>query len=415
MMSFNYCIEKNNSTRMRRILIENFGPISKANIELGDLTIFVGPQASGKTVALETIKLAEDYASIIDKLNKNNYITSRIGNVLNLYFGRGMASMWRESTRIVVDDIPFGTDRLSPSVGKENTQETVFYIPAQRVTSVADGAGKNFQSFGFKTPYVNRQFGDTLQRFIQNGIGQQTVLFPMKTRLKSQMRKRFDDSIYHGARVMLYDDDDLSKQMVLNIGDSILPVQVWSAGQREFTPLLLGIYCLTGAPQNVLRNDLYNSVIIEEPEMGLHPKAISDVILQIIELVQGEKGKNGPRRGYQVMISTHSSVFLDFAWAFELIKRCPDDRIRYSALSDLFDIDGDGPMMRMLEGVFDKKIKVYYLGKQSGVEGTVSQDISSLDIWDDNTVMSEWGGMTTFASKAADIVSSYSLNEAQNG
>ena len=59
---------------MRKLHIENFGPIGKLDIELGDFTILVGPQASGKTIALETLKLVMDNGSIIDKLNKNNYI-----------------------------------------------------------------------------------------------------------------------------------------------------------------------------------------------------------------------------------------------------------------------------------------------------------------------------------------------------
>ena len=396
---------------MRKLYIENFGPIGKLDIELGDFTILVGPQASGKTIALETLKLVIDNGSIIDKLNKNNYITSRVNNVLNLYYGKGSAAMWRDNTHIKVDDVDFTTNHLSPIVGRENSQESIFYIPAQRVTSVAEGAGKSFGSFGFGTPYVNRQFGDTVQRFIQNGIGQQTVLFPMKTRLKSQMRRRFNSSIYHGAKVVL-DEEELTKQMVLNVGGSKLPVTVWSAGQREFTPLLLGFYCLTGAPQNVLRNDLYKTVIIEEPEMGLHPMAIIDVLMQILELMQGEKGVNGPRRGYQVIVSTHSSLFLDFVWAFDIIKKCPDSAIKYAALYELLGVGDDSSMMRMLEGDFDKKIKTYYLGKEKGEEGSTATDISELDVWSDDSVMSEWGGMTSFASKATDILAKYSLNTA---
>ncbi len=394
---------------MKKLIIENLGPICKADIELGDLTILVGPQASGKTIALETLKLVEDNSSIIGKLNKSNYITSKVDNVLNLYYGKGSATMWRENTHIEVDGIVFGIDHLTPSMGKENSQESVFYIPAQRVTSVAEGAGKSFESYNFGTPYVNRQFGDTVQRFIQNGIGQQTVLFPMKTRLKSQMRRRFDNSIYHGAKVEL-NEDNMTKQMVLSVGGSNLPVTVWSAGQREFTPLLLGVYCLTGAPQNVLRNDLYKTVIIEEPEMGLHPKAIIDVLLQILELIQGEKGKNGPRRGYQVIVSTHSSLFLDFAWAFDIIKKCPYNKVKNTALYDLLGVGDNVSMMRMLEGLFEKKIKTYYLGKKENSEGSVSLDISALDVWDDNPIISEWGGMTSFASRASDIVAKYSLS-----
>lgn len=60
----------------------------------------------------------------------------------------------------------------------------------------------------------------------------------------------------------------------------------WSAGQKEFMPLLLGIYCLSGPPTQVVNREDYEWVIIEEPEMGLHPQAIQSVLLEIIELIK---------------------------------------------------------------------------------------------------------------------------------
>ena len=36
--------------------ITNFGPINKVDIQLGDLTILLGPQASGKTLFLQMLK-----------------------------------------------------------------------------------------------------------------------------------------------------------------------------------------------------------------------------------------------------------------------------------------------------------------------------------------------------------------------
>ena len=37
--------------------IQNFGPIKKAQINFGDLTFLIGPQASGKSLSLELLKL----------------------------------------------------------------------------------------------------------------------------------------------------------------------------------------------------------------------------------------------------------------------------------------------------------------------------------------------------------------------
>ncbi len=40
--------------------IERVGPIGQAEIRFGDLTILVGPQASGKSIALQLFKLIHD-------------------------------------------------------------------------------------------------------------------------------------------------------------------------------------------------------------------------------------------------------------------------------------------------------------------------------------------------------------------
>ena len=45
---------------MNNFHIEQFGPIGDVSINFGDLTILVGPQASGKSITLETLKLVVD-------------------------------------------------------------------------------------------------------------------------------------------------------------------------------------------------------------------------------------------------------------------------------------------------------------------------------------------------------------------
>ena len=40
---------------MNELKVENFGPIGKAHVEFGDLTILVGAQASGKSLFLELL------------------------------------------------------------------------------------------------------------------------------------------------------------------------------------------------------------------------------------------------------------------------------------------------------------------------------------------------------------------------
>ena len=163
-------------------------------------------------------------------------------------------------------------------------------------------------------------------------------------------------------------------------------------------PLLMAIYCLTGPPIKTINREQYEYIIIEEPEMGLHPKAIQSVIIQILEFINS---------GYKVIVSTHSAVLLEFAWAYNNIKNLPA-KIRPIALCELFDISSNSDdINKIFEGVTDKKTKTYYFSHIGN--GVKTFDISSLDVASDNMDESEWGGLSQFASRASDIVSKYMM------
>ena len=83
--------------------------------------------------------------------------------------------------------------------------------------------------------------------------------------------------------------------------------------------------------------------------MGLHPNAMQTVLLQVIAVMNA---------GYKVIISTHSSVLLDFAWANTLLKQILGNK--YSeAMKELFEDDQD----RLYTGLKTKDIKTFYFSR----------------------------------------------------
>ena len=54
----------------QRLCVQNLGPIKKADVDFGDLTVLIGPQASGKSLFLELFKLIKDKAHIVSTLKK---------------------------------------------------------------------------------------------------------------------------------------------------------------------------------------------------------------------------------------------------------------------------------------------------------------------------------------------------------
>lgn len=383
---------------MKSISVRNFGPISRADVEFGDLTIIVGEQASGKSLFLELAKLLHDRKAIVANLKRYNYILGKRGaaNLLDIYFGDGLHSLWKEDeeygTSVSVDGKPW-TNKITIPDEDANTYETVFYMPAQRILSMPDGRPKSFSEFDPSCPYVLRQFSETLRVFMGGGLGDgNNVLFPVGTRLKNYQRNSFDETIFHGGKVVM-DTKTIQRKMKLEIDGMDMPFMTWSAGQKEFTPLLMGFYCVSGPPVKVIKKEQYKCVVIEEPEMGLHPQAIKAVMMQMLELVLA---------GYKVVISTHSTVPLEFVWAFNILRQS-DKSNRQKALMQLLGISGE--YSASLNGIFGKSVKTYYFTRKSGK--VTSMDISSLDVGSENTDISEWGGLSQFASEAGEVVSRF--------
>ena len=380
---------------MKQLKVKSFGPINQAEVNFGDLTLLVGPQASGKSIFLQLLKLLIDKYHIRKIVEQFNYVWKNEKDILNLFFGEDMADIWRQESEVSFDGKNYPKDFVLPQKGrnegkaKANSEEQLFYIPAQRILSIADGRPKNFMEFDTSAPYVLRYFSETLRLLLQNGM--EKSIFPIN-RLKETLRKLFADSIFHGGEVVL-DERTGQKKFRMKVGEMNVPFITWSAGQKEFMPLLLAFYHLC-PPSKVAKKDNYKYVVIEEPEMGLHPQAIKSVILQVIDLLS---------RNYKVIISTHSPMFLEFAWAFNFLK---NSNSANKSLYELFDLRATPQVKQLLDNILStKEINTFYFSRINNQ--VMVKDMSSLDANSEDPDISEWGGISSFASKANDIVSTY--------
>ena len=67
--------------RTNKLSLKSVGPIQSADVAFGDLTVIVGPQATGKSIFLQTLKLVLDrdhihdtfkHHSLVFNVNRNN-------------------------------------------------------------------------------------------------------------------------------------------------------------------------------------------------------------------------------------------------------------------------------------------------------------------------------------------------------
>jgi hypothetical protein len=382
-------------TPVRTLRLENIGQIVRADVQLADLTVLVGPQATGKSIFLQFLKLALDTGYVHDQLIKHGVDWKRGGipEFLDVYMGEGMRGLWRsgEGSSAVSENGRSVDVANWASPRNRRDEPTAFYIPAQRVLSLANGWPRPFQAFAAEDPFAVRDFSETFRLLMEKEFGRGSDagadLFPKVNRLKSEYRELLAKHLFGGAH-LLVDKHAAQKRLVLRQpdGDSI-PFMAWSAGQREFVPLLMGLYWLMPVSK-VSTRDKVTTVIIEEPEMGLHPGAISAVMLLVLELL---------RRGYRVCISTHSPQVLDVVWAVTMLNA---HRANPNDLLDLFETKKSGPMREVAEAALNKKMRVYYFDRSGR-----TTDISNLDPGSESEIEAGWGGLSGFSGRVNEVVS----------
>lgn len=367
--------------------VENFGPIRSADVRFGNLTVFVGPQATGKSIFLQLLKLLVDTKHVKSEFRRAGIDwEDELALFLDVYFGEGMRSLWESGrTGIEFKERPVSLPDLVRNT-KAARGESMFFVPAQRVLTLRDGWPQAFTHYDAGVPFTVREFSEEL-RLLMSDFGTSGDLFPVPRRLKGEFRDLIQQHIFPGFNLKV-DTQRAQKRLVLAAGENSLPFMVWSAGQREFVPLLLGLYYLL-TPAGAPRRSGVDWAVIEELEMGLHPRAIGVVVLMLFELAA---------RGYRVCISTHSPQVLDAIWA---LKHLAKSGAGPESLLQVFNAPATQSMVRVA-GRMMKRIqaRVYYFERETGR----TRNISNLDPSSPEAAEAGWGGLSEFSGRANEAV-----------
>ena len=73
------------------LVVEGFAQIEHARISFGDLTVLVGPQATGKSLILQWLKFALDSGETLHALKEAGHDIKDPDGLIDLLFGEGMA------------------------------------------------------------------------------------------------------------------------------------------------------------------------------------------------------------------------------------------------------------------------------------------------------------------------------------
>jgi len=309
---------------------------------------------------------------------------------LDLLLGEGMHSVWRDDSQVRFHGKevnlarkPRGWDEFS----QKDIPSSMFYIPAQRVLTWRDGWPRSFTDYSVGDPFAVRDFSERMRLLMEKEFVKGDVLFPQSNRLKSSYRELMAANLFGGFQLKV-DRSRPQKRLVLHHPEgNDLPFMVWSAGQREFMPLLLGLYWLM-PPGSMPKRDACQWVVIEELEMGLHPRAINLLLLMVLELLS---------RGYKVCLSTHSPQVLELVWALNLLRAEQADP---KLLAKLFDVSLSTSIKTVFTEALSKNAHVYWFDRDGGHV----RDISSLDPGSTDSFIAGWGGLADFSERANEVV-----------
>jgi putative AbiEii toxin of type IV toxin-antitoxin system len=368
------------------ITLHNIGPIKDATVRFGDLTILVGPQATGKSVFLQLFKLVLDSSTIAKYLGEHGLNWhGNFGEFLSLYLGEGSAPMWHQAE----SEVQWHGKRFDLmshiEKARNGTSEKSLFIPAQRVLSFTrDGWFRPFNDYKPGDPYCVRDFSEKMRRLMESDDGHSEGFYPEDRGLVSEVKDLLSQNIFRGFQLEL-EKTGLQTRLMLGGHGSHLPYMVWSAGQREFVPLFLGFHRLLrrGRRSN---QQVFKWVLVEELEMGLHPKGIAAAFFVVLMLLH---------RGYKVCLSTHSPAVLDLVWAIGLLREHRGDPAK---LLSVFDIAATPWTIRIAQTALEKTAKVFYF------DSGETRDISGLDPASNELAEAGWGGLTELSGRLADVV-----------
>ena len=372
---------------MKCIHVHTVGPIVEARVEFGDLTVFVGPQATGKGIFLQLLKLVVDKPVIHEELQRFgiDWNDERDG-LLDVYLGEGMAKLWTEgASKLLADGHEVEFARYAGHLGTRPI-EKMSYIPAQRVLSFRDGITRPFTDYRSGDPYVLRAFSDQIHQLVQNEFSRSTGIFPHRERLSSALAHPLEQHVFGGFQLETEHAKYQRRIVLRRRPGASLPFLVWSAGQREFVPLLMGLYPLL-PPSAPPRGGTATWVVIEEPEMGLHPNGIGAVLNLVLQLLASD---------HRVCISTHSPHVLDIVWALRFFQ---GHGAQPADVLELLGLKSSAGTRELAKSVLTRKLLVYYFPQTGQV-----RDISNLDPAAESLDEAGWGGLTGGSGRVGDLV-----------
>ncbi len=324
---------------MEKLYIKNFGGIKEAEIPLSNINVFIGPQASGKSIIVKLIFYFKKFWN--DIINEQRITSQQLINNRLEEFRRYFPEHTWPAKKF---EIVFSQNSLSLTITKKNKNIKLelsdevkniiniinnfhevfnsekllnnFFDKRKEIRKLTDFINNEIgQKFFYSTqifiPAGRSCFSNIIKKNIFSFTEQQLSLDPFLIHFGKMLEifnslfleKRFDEKIAPFIKEILkgeyFEEED--EQYILHNDGRKVQIAYASSGQQEIYPLLMILTYLFDS----LLFDKSVSLYVEEPEAHLYPRAQKNIVKLLVKLFNRYK-----KDKIQINITTHSPYIL---------------------------------------------------------------------------------------------------------
>lgn len=290
-----------------RLEIRNFGPIKKADIEVGDLTVFVGPQATGKSLTAQILYFFRRLEQLVSwKEDRAESVQTGLkqwlgSNKLSVYINAKTSLRWSHPAiaggaaqeiswtqqkpklnQTLLDRVQTPPDLSSPEIYIPSGRALYTFLPPYVL--VAESRFIRSQEWpGYITEFYGT-LGSTIKWLHEN---QEGVPQSVETDfLRSRIQRIIKGELSYGTETVS-----------LKIGQKTITPTTMAGGQIEIWPF----WAIVEAG---IRSKKFKParIYFDEPEAHLHPAAQRAIVEMIAYLVRQAET--------QFVLTTHSPYIL---------------------------------------------------------------------------------------------------------
>ena len=260
-----------------RLKIEKFGPVKQLDIEIKPLTLFIGTQGSGKSTVSKIITIFrnQEWEKQIEEGNKDALMKAFFDFNIDEYFQTDSYILYtNDHVEISYQNGEFSIKHISEENKPISENSSMLYIPAER------NLVGNLSSALASIILAKVPLSETIIEYMS---------------LFEKAKKEFPKYEIPFLGVS-YEKKDGKERIVVSEEGKSLPLNACSSGLQSVLPMIMVM-------DYALRNESFDSFVVEEPEQNLFPENQQELLNFISSKLNTEYFK-------QCIITTHSPYML---------------------------------------------------------------------------------------------------------